>query len=217
MIGKIRCKYILEKIMKKHLDEKVCLKLVKYNKDLQRKLNIKKIDYINFSERVIIDLYPKNELERGQHPFINIKENKRQYFHIYFDNNIIEERRTYITENDRVNRIRVIIENEINSFAKLFWLCKCIKRINFVKCDNKKITNLDSIFMHCLFLTDIDISKLKTDNVTNMESMFSVCSALENLNLSNFNTHNVFTMYQMFFGCTDLRNLIIICFIIVKI
>ena len=67
-----------------------------------------------------IDLYPKNELERGQHPFINIKENKRQYFHIYFDNNIIEERRTYITENDRVNRIRVIIENEINSFAKLF-------------------------------------------------------------------------------------------------
>lgn len=209
MLKKVNSKYILQQIMKEYLDEKIYLKLVKYNKNLRRKLNIKKIDYINFSERVIIDLYPRNRLDRGQHPFININENKRQYFHIYFDDNITEENRTYITENDRVNRIRIIIENEIKSFAKLFRFCNCIERINFVKCDNKKITNLDSIFMHCSSLIDINISNLKTDNVTNMGSMFSVCSALTNLNLSNFNTQNVFTMYQMFFACKSLVNLII--------
>ena len=210
MLEKIRSKYILELIIKNHLDQKIYLQLVQYNKNLQEKLNIKLKDYKYYSERVIIDLYPKKELSKGQnHSFINIGFNERQYFHIFFDDNKIEENRCYITENDKINKIRVIIESKIKSFSGLFIYCYCLEKINFIKCDKNDIQNLYNMFYHCESLIDINISKLKTDNVKNMRGMFLGCSSLKELNLSNFNTKNVTTMYDMFSGCSSLEKLII--------
>ena len=209
MLEKIRSKYILELIIKNHLDKKIYLQLVKYNKNLQEKLKIKLKDYKYCSEKVIIDLYPKNELIKDQqYNFININDNERRYFHIFFDENKKEENRCYITGNDKINKIRVIIESKIKSFSGLFIYCNCLEKINFIRCNNN-IENLYNTFCSCESLIDLNVSKLKTDKVKNMRGMFQGCSSLKELNLSNFNTKNVLTMYEMFSGCSSLEKLII--------
>ena len=161
MLEKISSKYILQEIIKNHLDKKVYLQLVQYNKKLQEKLKIKLKDYKYCSERVIIDLYPKKDLPKGQFYFININEKERQYFHFFFDENKKEENRNYITENDKINKIRVIIESKIKSFGRLFCDCDCLEKINFIKCERNDIQNLYDTFRNCRSLIEVNISKLK--------------------------------------------------------
>ena len=47
------------------------------------------------------------------------------------------------------------------------------------------------MFEGCSSLKKINFLKFNTKKVTNMENMFSNCPLLEELNLSNFNTDNV--------------------------
>ena len=110
------------------------LSIIKYNKKLQNRLNLNLKDYKDYSEiytPITIELIPFND-KYGQ--FINIfKKDEEKYFHIYFDNNKIEEKRNYINENDKISKIYIIIDYNIKSFEKLFSNCKCIKSINFKK------------------------------------------------------------------------------------
>ena len=66
------------------------LKIMKYNKKLQKRLNISINDYRECSE-----LFSKIEIElkiadNGYGKFINIPDNEKEYYHIYFDNSIKE-------------------------------------------------------------------------------------------------------------------------------
>ena len=92
MLNKIKSKYIL-KIIGDYLNRKTILSLVKYNKKLQEKLDISIKDYIKYSNEIIIELTPNNPLEEGENIFINIPEKSKQYFHIYFNNNDIEQQK----------------------------------------------------------------------------------------------------------------------------
>ena len=97
--------------------------------------------------------------------FININEEDEKYYHIYFNDNKEEIKRNKINKEDKVRKIKIIIDSEIKSFYYLFYWCKCIESINFKKFFRK--------------------------NITNMNSMFYGCSSLKELNLNNFNTNNV--------------------------
>ena len=80
-------------------------------------------------------------------------------------------------ERDRISKINITIDYQIESFYGLFDNCKCIESINFIN--------------------------FHRNNVINMGFMFYGCSSLKELNLSNFNTNNVNNMRGMFNGCSD--------------
>ena len=66
--------------------------------------------------------------------FININENDKLYYHIYFNDNKEEiKNKYYIEEEDKVTKIKIIIDYQVKSFKGLFYECECVESINFKK------------------------------------------------------------------------------------
>ena len=202
ILKNIKSKYIL-KILYEYLSHEKFLTIIKYNKDIQNKLNININTYKEYLQ-IEIDIIPK-EKECGK--FINIHKIYKRYFHIYFNNNKEEIKKFSIKEKDKVKNIKIKIDYEIVSLDKLFYECKCIEKINFIKFKRNNITNLSYMFCGCLSLKEINISNFNSNNVTDMSHMFEGCSSLNELNLSNINTNNVTNISFMFRYCWKLSNL----------
>ena len=134
--------------------------------------------------------------------FININEEDKKYFHIYFNDNKKQEiENTSLNIDDNVNKISIIIDYQIKSFSELFYNCKCIESIKFKKFYRNNVTNMSCMFYGCSSLKELILNNFNTYNVTNMRGMFSGCSSMTELNLNNFNTNNVTDMNCMFSGC----------------
>ena len=142
IIENIKSRYILSKIYN-NMTIKKKLEIVKYNKKIQNRLNLDDKDYKEYCE-IEIEIIPK----KGKYgKFININKKDELYYHIYFNDNkeeiknkyIIKEEEGvtkheyYIEEEDKVTKIRLIIDYQVKSFYKLFYKCKCIESINFIK------------------------------------------------------------------------------------
>ena len=184
--------YFLQKLFHNLLKKK-SLNIIKYNKNIRKRINISIKDYKEYSEiysSIEIELKPVEyseiyssieielkpvEDECGE--FININEGDEKYYHIYFNDNKEEIKRNDLNENDNVSKIKIIIDYQVKSFYELFHYCECIEYINF--------------------------KKFYRNNINNMGYMFSECSSLKELNLSNFNTNNVTDMGYMFSECSD--------------
>ena len=149
------------------------LKIFKYNKQLQKRLDININDYKKYSELIEIELIP---LQNESGKFININENEKEYFHIYINDSKKEIENYYFNKDEDIKKINIIIDYQIKSFKKLFYDCECIKVISF--------------------------KQFSRSNITCMNGMFSRCSSLKELNLYNFNTNNVTSMEGMFYGCS---------------
>ena len=207
---KIRSRYILSRIFD-NLNEVKCLKVILYNKNLLRRLdkNINNYKKEYFKTEIEINLIPKEnqDLQLIKHQFINIETNKESYFHIYFDDNKEEVKRNYITKDDKVSKIKVIIDSKFKSFSKLFQYCENIKKINFLKFNRTDIKDMSYMFNYCRNLEELNFLFFKTDNVIKMNNMFDTCKCLKKLNLSKFNTSNVTNMSSMFSNCTSLEEL----------
>ena len=178
ILQKLRSDYFLRKIYDYIIKNK-SLELVKNNKKIQNRLNISLKDYKEYSELftpIEIEIIPKKDYF-GQ--FVNINnENEKFFYHIYFNDNKEEAKNKYkINKEDKVEKIKIIIDYQIKSFEKLFNDCECIESIDF--------------------------KKFYRNNINNMSCMFSGCSSLKELNLNNFNTNNVTYMSKMFTGCSD--------------
>ena len=160
----LKSDYFLRKLFDNLLKKKL-LDIIKYNNNLKDRINININNYKEYSETyssIELDIIPVKG-ESGK--FINIKEEDKKYFHIYFNVNKEEIKKTELNEKDNASKINIIIDYQIKSFKELFSDCKCIESINF--------------------------KKFYRNNVTNMKSMFCFCSSLKELNLSNFNTKKV--------------------------
>ena len=194
----IKSKYIIMQIFN-HLNATTWLSMVKYNKIIKNKLDITINDLLNIE----IELYPKENI---YDEFININKNNK-YFHIYFNNDKKEIKRNILTKEDNVNKIRIIINKEVDSFEKLFDNCKCIKKISFIKSFRNNITNMRYMFKNCKSLEELNFLNFNTKNVKYMGGMFYNCSSLKEIDLSNFNTENVIDMSFMFKYCFSLKEL----------
>ena len=104
--------------------------------------------------------------------FINILDEEKEYYHIYFDNSNEEIKRNYLNENEKVKIIKIIIDYQVKSFKQLFENCKYIKSIFFKKFYRINITDMSYMFSFCSSLKELNFSNFKANNVTNMESMF---------------------------------------------
>ena len=126
ILEKIKSKYILKKALD-NLEEEKLLNIIKYNKNIKKKLYIKINDYKNYHELIEVEIKPVNN-KYGK--FISFLKDKN-YYHIYFNNNKEEIKRNYINENENVYIIKIIIDHQVKSFKGLFEYCKCIEKIDF--------------------------------------------------------------------------------------
>ena len=189
------------------MQKRISLKIIKYNINIQKRMNININNYKDFFEKfssIELEIIP---IQNEYGPFINIKEEDKKYFHIYFNNNKAEIKKTELNKEDKVSKINIIIDYQIKSFEKLFYKCECIESINFKKFNRNNITDMSYMFCGCSSLKELNLNNFNTNNVTNMSGMFSGCSSLKELNLNNFNTNNVTNMSCMFDGCSSLKEL----------
>ena len=112
--------------------------------------------------------------------FIDIKEEDKKYFHIYFnDNKKKENENTSLYKDDNVSKISIIIDYQIKSFSELFCFCKCIESIEFKKFYRNNVINMNGMFYGCSSLKELNLNNFNNNNVTNMSCMFS--GSLEDL------------------------------------
>ena len=129
IIENIKSRYILSKIYV-IISKKKKLEIVKYNKKVQNRLDLGIKDYKEYCE-IEIEIIPTKD-KYGK--FININEHDKLYYHIYFNDNKEEIKNKYgINEEDKITKIKIIIDYQVKSFNKLFSWCKCIESINFKK------------------------------------------------------------------------------------
>ena len=88
------------------MNKKKSLLIVKYNKELQNRLNIATKDYKEYCQIEIELKLVNNKYNK----FINISEKDEEYYHIYFNNLKEEIKRNYLKEKEKVNTIKKIID-----------------------------------------------------------------------------------------------------------
>jgi hypothetical protein len=135
---KITSKRVLQQTFN-YLKETKYLEIIKYNKMIQKRLNISIDNYKKYwrTEIEIIPLMVRNE---HQATFIKILNNEHQkYYHIYFNDEKKRIDRNYITKKDKVTKIKIFIDCEVQSFSKLFDGCRCIVKLNLIKMKSKDI------------------------------------------------------------------------------
>ena len=175
-LKKIRSNFIL-KIFFGYINKRNSLEIIKYSKNIQKRINININHYKEYSEK-----YSSIEIEIilmenkfGQ--FINIKEEDKVYYHIYFNDNKKEEiKYTFLNKNEKVSKINIIIDYHITSLSYLFYYCKCIESINFKKFYRNNITDMSFMFYGCSSLKELNLNNFNANNVTNISSMFKECS-----------------------------------------
>ena len=191
-----------------YLTERKSLETIRNNKSIQKRIGININHYKAYSEKyssIELDIIP---IKGKCGKFININQEDKKYFHIYFnDNKIIEIYKTSLNEYNNVSKISIIIDYQIKSFPKLFYYCECIESIKFKKFYRNNVTDMSRMFYECSSLKKLNLNNFNTDNVTNMMCMFRACSSLKELNLNNFNTSNVTNMRGMFYVCSSLERL----------
>ena len=132
-IESLKSDYFLQKLYD-NIPKKKKLKIVKCNKRIQNRINLSIKDYKEYSETftpIEIEIILSKD-KYGE--FININEEDKLYYHIYFNDNNEEIKNKYeIKKEDKVTKIKIIIDYQIKSFNSLFDWCKCIESIIILK------------------------------------------------------------------------------------
>ena len=203
----IKSTFLLKKIFN-ILSKQKLLKIIIENKNLQHRIKINANDYIKFSRiysSIKIEITPAH---RKYGKFININEaDEKKYFHIYFNDDKEEIKKNNLKEEDKVKKIKIIIDYHVKFFAHLFEECECIESIKFEQFFRNNFDEMNCMFCGCKYLKQLNFSSFNTDNIINMCYMFSKCSSLEKLNLDKFNTEKVTNMSGMFEDCSELKKL----------
>ena len=163
----LKSNIILKRIFN-NIEKNRALDIMKYNKILQKRLNLSINDYKKYFQ-----LYSPIEIElyniKSESKFINISNKDEKYYHIYF-NNSNEERKIENFLNEEIEKIKIIIDYQIKSFQKLFYYCSfeslIVKKFNRIN-----ITDMNLMFFNCK-VKELNLLNFKTNNVTNMSYMF---------------------------------------------
>ena len=216
MLNKIRSIYIIQKIFK-NVEPTLFLKLIKCNKNLQKKLEITKGNYLYYNLVIEIELIPTKKNNKAENVFVNINEKEKNFYQFYINKKRVK--RNYFSNKEKISKIKIRINNEIKSLRGLFADCRCIQEIKFIKFnikdikitfknfDTSKVKNMSNMFEQCISLKRIDLSKFDTSSLIYMSNMFYNCESLTQIDLSNFNTSKIYNIDRLCFGCNSLRYL----------
>ena len=92
-LRKVKSHYIIQKFFE-YISERKSLEIIRYNKSIQKRINININHYKAFSEEyssIELDIIP---MEGKYGKFINIEEEDKKYFHIYFNDNKEDVKKT---------------------------------------------------------------------------------------------------------------------------
>ena len=198
----IKSKYVLKNIVKL-IPKEIFFECIRYNKRLQKLMDINLTDYMDFN-KIICEITPK---DMHNFSFFNNSGIKESLIHIYINGNENETTFNELNNNKNIIRLVKIKIDQGKSLQGLFRGNRSIKKIEFIKFNNKTVTDMSGMFDECSSLEEINFNYFKTDEVIDMNSMFFGCSSLKNLDLKNFNTKNVINMSFMFCGCSSLTEL----------
>ena len=168
----IKSNYVLRRMFK-NLKENKFMEILKYNKELQKILNIDINDYIEY-KNIEIEIIPLNKSNKNI--FANIPKQEKCYYHVYFNDNKNEAKRNYFTKEENISRIKIVIDSKVKSINNLFRWRDSIEKINFIKNNRTDISDLSRLFLYCSSLKEININKLIADNVIDMSDIFYGCS-----------------------------------------
>ena len=113
----VKSHYIIQLIFE-YMTERKYLEVIRYNKSIQKRIDININHYI-VKTSIELDIIPMKD-KYGK--FININEEDKKYFHIYFNDNKKKEiENTLLNKDDNVSKISIIIDYQIKSFSKLFY------------------------------------------------------------------------------------------------
>ena len=138
----LRSNFVFKKILS-YMKKNKILDIMKYNKKLQKRIKLNINDYKEYSQ-----LYSNIEIELklvdNYGEFINIPEDDKEYFHIYFNNSNEEIKGNYKikTYKDKIKIIKIIINHQVISFKELFSECEYISSIHFKKFYRNNITDM---------------------------------------------------------------------------
>ena len=156
--------------MSEFLNPKTFFQLIKYNNQLQTKFDMSIKEYF----LIEIEIIPVDKPE-AINLFINNFYDK-SYYHFYFNDNKEEITRNHYYKQDKIKKIKILLDYDIKSLSSLFKYCKCIKSVNIKKFNREDITDMTEMFCRCRSLEEIDLSNLKINDSTDIEYMFSECS-----------------------------------------
>ena len=207
-LKKLKSDYFIQKFFD-YIQKRRKLKTIRYNKSIQKRVNLNINHYKEFSEKYSSVEIEIKTMENKYGRIINIKEGDEKYYHIYYNDNKKEEEPdefgflNFLKNNNKKNKINIIINYQVESFYELFYDCKCIESICFKKFYRNNVTNMSYMFGRCKSLKELNLDNFDTSNVNNMSYMFSGCESLKELNISNFDTSLVIYKIGMFVGCSD--------------
>ena len=186
------------------MPKNISFRFFKYNKKLQERMKLTIKDFIDVYELYAPTKIEITPLQNTYGKFINVKENEKKYYHIYFNDDKEEFKNKYfINEEDKVSKIKIIIDYQATSLNELFKECNCIKSIDFKKYCRKK--SFSKIFSRCSSLKELSLSYFYNNDISDMDYTLCRCSSLEKLYLSNFNNNKVNKMDYAFNGCSSLK------------
>ena len=144
----IKSGYMLKKIFNNIIRNK-SMKIIRYNKSLQKRLNININDYKNY----YLEIHSPIEIEiipfgRKFINFSNVDYHDYGYYHIYF-NDMKEEIKNIYSSNYNISKIKIIIDEQIKSFKYLFRDCTSIKSLSFKQMFRTNITDMSGMFLGC--------------------------------------------------------------------
>ena len=129
----LKSDYFIQKFFG-YISKRKSLEIIRYNKSIQKRIDININHYKAYSEEyssIELDIIPMKG-EYGK--FINVNENDKKYFHIYFNDNKKKEiKKTSLHNDDNISKISIIIDYQIKSFSLLFYDCWSVESIKFKK------------------------------------------------------------------------------------
>ena len=115
--------YFIQKFFD-YIQKRRILKTIRYNKSIQKRINLNINHYKEFSEKYSSIEIKIKPMENKYGRFIKIKEEDEEYYHIYYNDNKKEQiKGTSLNENDNVSKINIIIGYQVESFNELFYDC----------------------------------------------------------------------------------------------
>ena len=171
----IKSSFVL-KIIFGFLNEFKKLNIIKYNKKLQKRLNVNKNDY---STIITIKLF-ENRKNEFCFEFFDKSDFCDEEIYLYNKNNDKEVKNRSIKPNNNIKYIEIIFRRRHNSLAKLFSGYKYIRSVDI----KNSVGNLNSMFSYCKSLEEVNFINFNFEKVYDMTYLFSCCGSLKKVSFN---------------------------------
>ena len=192
-LNKIKSKFFVNNLLQEHLLQSRKLKIVNYNKEFQKRLDINIKDYINYQNAFnIIAKY--DNIEDVEEVKKNVNDGNI---------NLLNKKNSFVIYNEGFRKVVNVISLCNND--DLYKMFRIFQKTNILTVKSKyPITSLVDMFGYFNNLQEVDLSKLNVEKVKSMSWLFIGCNKLKKVNLSNVNAKNLIDTTWMFANCFDL-------------